>query len=210
MKVKIIKASAFLSMIFAITVFLITPVRANDFMVIGSNIGLEVTPHDQNLFNELNLNPGDYKESNITIKNTNNAPFELFLKAERLDQEPSSGNPDLFKQLIITVFLRGKEIYSGSMINFATGQSGIALGKFNPGETQQMKVLIHLPGVETGNEFMGLTHKNQWIFTATNNGLPKTGETFNYTFLIVTGLVLILLGVLALYKSKKTKNKLNV
>lgn len=214
MKIKLFKASAFLCMLFLITVFLLgittTPAKANGLEVVGSDIGLEVTPHDQNLFNELNLNPGDYKESHITIKNTNKVEFELFLQVKRLDEIPSLKNPDLFKQLIVTVSLGDKVIYKGPMIAFATGENGISLGNFKPGDVQDMKLLINLPGAETGNEYMGLTHKNQWVFTAKSKSggdLPKTGEKYNHGFFIITGLLLISLGILTFYKSRAIEKK---
>src|SRR5690554_6311205 len=65
----------------------------------------------------------------------------------------------------MTVHLDNEEIYNGPMSGFAS-DNGILLDAFQPDEVQVMDVSIYLPGPETGNEYMNLSHSHQWIFTA--------------------------------------------
>lgn len=143
-----------------------TMAYADNIKVIGNDIGLLVTPADTNLFEEMNMNPGDCKEATITIENNYTSPFRLYLKINRLDEEPPLGDPDLLKQIMATISYRNVIIHQGPMSDFISTANGIDLGKYNPGDVQEIKVTVCLPGAETGNEFMGLSAKNEWIFTA--------------------------------------------
>lgn len=182
--------------------FFSLPVMAAELQVIGSDTGLEVISADK-FFNEFNIYPGDTVEGKVTIKNTNNTPFELFLTANRIDAEPPLGEVDLYKQLILTVTLRNKIIYNGRMCDFAC-EEGVSLGVFNAGKTEIMKLSVYLPGEETGNAYQNITHTNQWIFKAVSqeSQLPKTGMNADIGIAVVIGIILAGVGVLGIYKYK--------
>lgn len=221
-----IRKTAFFSVILLIALiftFAVKPVYASDLELIGKDIGLEVVPKDKNLFQVMNLNPGDFLTSKLTIKNNWDNTFELFMKAERQNEEPSMGEPDLYKQLLMTVTLRGKEIFNGSMIDFTKGNA-ISLGKFEPGDIEEIVVNVSLPGKDTGNEFQGKKLDNKWIFTATSEttdipdepvpsgNLPKTGFDINSNLYTVLGLFMICAGAFGLYifsgrRKRKSKNQ---
>ena len=137
---------------------------AEDLEIVGNDIGLEVIPDSRRLFDLTNLNPGDIKEANLKIRNNYIATFELFMRAEKMGSSPQDGGVDLFGHLDLTVYLRDKVIYSGSMKDFAT--SNISLGKFEPKDMENLRAVIHLPGPETGNEYQGASLDTKWIFTA--------------------------------------------
>lgn len=211
-----------LALIFIIAV---KPVYADDLELVGKDAGLEVVPKDKNLFQVMNLSPGDCLSSKLTIKNNYENTFELFMKAERQNEEPSEGEPDLYKQLLMTVNLRGKEIFNGSMIDFAKG-NGISLGKFEPGDIVDMAVNVSLSGKDTGNEFQGKKLDTKWIFTAVSEtteipdepvpgggSLPKTGFDINSNLYTALGLLLICAGAVGLYifsgrRKRNSKNQL--
>ena len=48
---------------------------ADDLELIGTNIGLEISPTATNLFDLQNLNPGDEEEGKVTIRNNYLAPL---------------------------------------------------------------------------------------------------------------------------------------
>jgi hypothetical protein len=79
--------------------FFSVPISAETLQVIGNDTGLEIIPSDNKFFEKLNLNPGDYIEGTVTIKNNYDAAFELFLKTSRVEEEPPLGSADLFKHL---------------------------------------------------------------------------------------------------------------
>ncbi|MDY0235903.1 MAG: hypothetical protein RBR71_07720 [Gudongella sp.] len=148
----------------AMTTFGINPSYADNLEVIGNDIGLEVSPSGVKLFNLTNMNPGDTNEAKVTLKNTLEFKFELFMRTERISPEPAEGDADLFKQMILTINYDGQVIYSGSMADFA--QSNISLGFLNPGDNKELMAIVHLPGAETGNEFQGKSVEVRWVFIA--------------------------------------------
>lgn len=153
-------------------VFGINTIYAEDLELIGNDLGLVVEPSSTRLFNLTNLNPGDTEVATVNIKNQYSLPFDLSMRAERTSPMPEEGDVDLFKQLIITVYLDGVEIYSGPMIDFAI--SNIALGNFDPGAEIELSAEVHLPGPETGNEFQGKNVDVKWIFIAESEEEPET------------------------------------
>lgn len=144
---------------------------AEDLELIGTNLGLEVIPSGSKLFDLNKLNPGDREEAKITIKNNYSSPFHLYMRAERMSPTPEEGEVDLFKQLNLTVYLRGNIVYSGSMKDFAT--SNISLGVFKSNDIEDLRAVVHLPGLETGNEFQGSGVDVKWIFIASADAPPE-------------------------------------
>lgn len=149
---------------------------ADDLLLVGKDVGLEIILDSTRLFDLTNLNPGDVYEANLTIENNYIAPFELFMKAERVSEVPEDGNADLFKQLLLTLYMGDKKIYSGSMEDFST--SDISLGNFNINEKRKLRAIVNLPGSETDNKFQGRGFEVKWIFIAQTNGLqPDSPES---------------------------------
>ena len=182
---------------------------ASSLKLVGSDLGLKVTPEDTKLFNITNMNPGQTVSSKITVTNSYKAPFELFLRTERTSTVPLPGEPDLFKQIKLTITFRGKVIFKGSMFDFASSEGGLSLGIFEPGEIQELTATAYLPGAETGNEFQGLKLDTKWIFTATSKtgGLPKTGSDINSSLYSLLGLLIIGAGSFGVYKFRGTKKR---
>lgn len=143
---------------------------AEDLELRGTNLGLEIIPTTSKLFDLQNLNPGDSKEGKITIKNNYVAPFNLYMRAERMSPYLLPEEADLFEQMILTVKLRGNTVYSGPMKDFAT--SNIFLGSFDPNDIEELVATMNLPGPETGNEYQGKSVDVKWIFIATSEGPP--------------------------------------
>jgi LPXTG-motif cell wall-anchored protein len=189
---------------------------AADVELIGNDKGLELSMETDRLFNLTNLNPGDTHEANITIKNRHVRPYELFMRAERVGVAPGEEEADLFKQLMLAVYIGEREVYSGSMAGFAA--TNISLGKFDLNETEKLRAVVHLPGSETGNEFQGKSVDVKWIFTAQADELepeepdepkdpdkpfpPKTGDVIPMGFYGL-GLGLLGLGIGIAWKRKK-------
>lgn len=149
-------------------------IYAEDLELVGRDLGLEITPVNTRLFDLSRLNPGDTKESKITIRNNYIYGFQLYMRTERMSPIPEEGEADLFKQLKLTVYLGGTEIYSGDMMDFAT--TNISIGRFNPRDVKELKAVVHLPGLETGNEFQGSTVDVKWIFIAQADTPPEPKE----------------------------------
>ena len=105
---------------------------ASTLELVGSDLGLKITPEDTKLFNITNMDPGQTVSSKITVINTSKAPFELFLRTERTSTVPLPGEPDLFMQIKLTISFRGKVIANRSMFDFASTEGGLSLGIFEP------------------------------------------------------------------------------
>ena len=197
-------------------------VRANDLEIVGSDKGLIFTPVGEKIFDIGNMNPGQRVTSKVTIKNTAKNPFELYLRIERLTSVPTEGEPDLYKQIQLTITNRGELIYTGTLYGFANSENGISLGYFTPSQFSDLIAEVYLPGAETGNEFQGKNIENRWVFTALSKteekpeddievdeipetgNLPKTGTTTNALYM-VTGLLFILVGK-TLFGERKNHN----
>lgn len=197
-----------------------TNVYASNLELLGNNKGLNVSPENTNLFDISNMNPGQTVSSKITIKNDYAQAFELFLKAERIGEEPLQGEPDLYKQIQLEVTFRGKVIFNGAMIDFANSGNSISLGTFSQGEVQEIVANAYLPGAETGNEFQGKNLKTKWTFIATSTEpassespetrsvigtsvLPKTGSVIETYLFSILGVALIGAGIFGIYKYRK-------
>ncbi|MDI3480645.1 MAG: hypothetical protein PWQ97_300 [Tepidanaerobacteraceae bacterium] len=146
--------------------------QAKDIELIGNAQGLVLVPEGAKLFDLDNLNPGDTVKSTLKIQNNYSGPFTLYIRAEQVDREEQ---PDLLKQLQLTVKYKGNTIYSGP----ASGESGlgenISLGTFAPGASGELVAKLELPGPETGNEFQGKSAQIKWIFTAQTSGDGSSG-----------------------------------
>ena len=156
--------------------------------LVGTEMGLYLTPADSKLFNIAVMNPGQSVTSKITIKNNNTYPFMLFLRTERVSAAPLLGEPDLFKQIQLTVILRDVILYQGSMYDFANCQDSISLGTFKRNEAEELVVTVYLPGSITGNEYQSKSLNTRWIFIA------KTSFCFNFYLYFILGLLLVVAG----------------
>jgi LPXTG-motif cell wall-anchored protein len=146
---------------------------AEDLELIGKDIGLVVEPRNTRLFDLTNLNPGDRKSAKLTIKNSYNKPFNLYMRAEKIGDK-LEGGVDLFDLLSITVVLRGEEIYKGPIKDFA--ESNILLGKIRSGDIEKLVATIYLPGPETRNEYQGKEVEVKWIFIAESLSPPDEDD----------------------------------
>lgn len=147
---------------------------ADDVKLVGTSSGLVLEPEGEKLFDLTRLNPGDTIKRTINITNSYSKPFTLYLRAERVREEPENGAPDLLKQLILTITYEDEVIYKGPASG-KDGESGdmtnnISLGKFNPQDKRQLVAEITLPGPETSNEFQNTKAEIKWIFTAQTSG----------------------------------------
>ncbi|MGB4326450.1 MAG: LPXTG cell wall anchor domain-containing protein [Bacillota bacterium] len=142
------------------------PEESATVTVTGTGSGLEVSPSDPYLFDLNNMNPGDYVQKTLVIKNNYSRPFSLYLNAQKV--APVDGGEDLSDVLRLRVTLRGTEIYDGRIDDFAT--SAVYLGVFNPGAREELLATVSLPGPETGNEYQGATATVLWTFTAQSSG----------------------------------------
>jgi len=131
------------------------------FWVIGDDVGLRVDPADASWFEDVdNLNPGDRKESTVTVKNEGELPFTAAMTMKRLDEPEEI---DLLQQLELTVTYRGEVIYQGPMAGFT---ETVDLDRIPVGGEADIHFSVYLPGPETGNEYQGTSGTVQLVFTA--------------------------------------------
>lgn len=213
MRIDIKKVAAYIIMMFLVvtifTSFLNTTAYASGLELTGNDKGLTILPKDACLFELDSMEPGQTVSSRLTIENNYEAPFELFMRAERASEEIQPGEADLYKQIQLKVDFRNKVLFDGSMYDFASSEDGISLGEFSPKELQELTATAYLPGEETGNEFQGKSLDTRWVFTATSPGithLPKTGSGINGTLSSVLGLVVIVTGSIVIYTVNIHKN----
>ncbi len=145
---------------------------ADTIQLIDDSSGFVLVSEGGKLFDLRRISPGDKITRTLKITNNYSKPFTLYMRAERIGDEPTGAN--LLKQLRLTISYQGEAIYRGP----ATGSnskkpgdvgditSNISLGKFDSSESRNLVATIKLPGPETGNEFQNTTADVRWIFTA--------------------------------------------
>ena len=128
------------------------------------------------LFELGNLNPGDQIERSVTVTKTGEATANLFLTWDWVDGEPALGEVgSLFEQLIMIIKHGNKELYRGPMSEGpVTGEPPARSDALNVsaligkpmafGDVIKLDFIIMLPGLETGNEFMGSKLKTELVF----------------------------------------------
>ncbi len=149
---------------------------ADDVELRGDSSGLVLVPEGGKLFDLGRMNPGDAITRTLKITNNYSRPFTLYMRAERIGDEPTGA--DLLKQLRLTISYQGEVIYRGPATGANSESSGgigdissnISLGRFASSESRNLIATIELPGPETGNEFQNATAEVRWIFTAETSG----------------------------------------
>lgn len=149
---------------------------ADDVELRGDSSGLVLVPEGGKIFDLGRMNPGDAITRTLKITNNYSRPFTLYMRAERIGDEPTGA--DLLKQLRLTISYQGEVIYqgpatganSGNLVGIGDISSNISLGRFVSSESRNLVATIELPGPETGNEFQNATAEVRWIFTAQTSG----------------------------------------
>lgn len=170
-----------LSFLLVVTSFLLATnpqtTYARELEVVGEEIGLVVEPASTGLFELQNMCPGDREEGSFRLSNSYQYPFDLYLRAEPIvpDGDIVPNNVNLGEILKLQVTYKAQNIFNGSLHDFAI--EAINLGRFQPGDVQNLKALVYLPGPETGNEFQGQKIQIKWIFTAQSTQKGGGGES---------------------------------
>ncbi|MCR3921326.1 MAG: hypothetical protein NUK65_02275 [Firmicutes bacterium] len=169
--------------------------------LVGDELGLRIEPSDTALFNVRNMNPGDTMQASMTIRNVANGPFTAFVSMAKTDG--TTGEGDLYHQLVMTIAHQGVEMYKGPMSGF----SQYRLGEIEADKDQVLDFTVHLPGPETGNEYQGSTLAVKLVFTATQEGAPPpappTPPTSGFdTILLLAGVIIFVVGIIVRRRSQ--------
>lgn len=193
--------------------------------LLGDSSGLVHIPGDELFLYYPNMVPGDSINRTIEIKNNNEYPYELFMRAERVTPNEEY---DLLNKLELKISYKDKIIYDGPTSGEDKLKGNISLGIFKPGDEENIVAEVKLDGPSTGNEYKNKSAQVDWIFTAVRNdgtsnpsnnssinnnsgkqppkknvtSLPSTGDNsvINYTLI---GALSVLLGLIVI----KIKNK---
>lgn len=137
------------------------PALAAGIEVVGAEEGLVLIPAGESLFDLDKMSPGDTLEAAIKLRNDYSRWYHLWIKAGAIIAD----EPSLFEVMELTVNYGGDLLYQGPVEGFAVGKA-LYLGRYEPGQSGELQVTVHLPGPETGNEYQGKSASVQWIFSA--------------------------------------------
>ncbi len=149
-----------------------------DMELRGDASGLVLLPPGGKLFDLQNMVPGDTRTAKLTINNSYNRYYDLWMHAEIVENP----EPGLLAQLVLTAKLGDETIYEGSAEGFPSSANKLHLGRFQPGQGGELTAAVHLPGPETGNEYQGTTARVNWIFTAQASGGGGGGGGGDYYY----------------------------
>lgn len=144
---------------------------------LGWDKGFDITAKKTDLFAGFkNLLPGCSRTQKIYIENDSDEAVEIFLRADTAKQEKMSDRQSkLVKQMlkkyaVIEITCGEETIYKGPVSGNLdkksdTMKNDISLGEFRPDDEKKLKVKLAM-SPEMDNEFMELTGKVKWVFTA--------------------------------------------
>ena len=107
--------------------------------------------------------PGDKESGTIFVRNTDDSPFELYLKAERVTCQQEF---DLLDHIALKVNYRDEVIYEGPMSGEEGLEDSIYLGSFNPNQEAELVAEIMLDGETSTENYGNQIAQVNWIFTA--------------------------------------------
>lgn len=128
-------------------------------VIVGSDIGLSVSPPDATVFNITNIYPGKTEQSQIIVKNEGSSPFDLHLSVT------SSGDQALIDVLYLKISDSVRVHYDGLM----AGTHTIHLGEIGVSETRPLNIAVSLVA-EAGNETQRKSFDTSWTFRAVSQG----------------------------------------
>lgn len=161
---------------------------------LGQEDGFDIASEKTDLFSGFkNLLPGCARTQKIYIENASDETVEIFLRADAADQERMSEEQlKLVKKMLeehaVIQIVQGKEVlYEGPVSGNLNGsrdtmKKEISLGSFQPHNTEELKVRLSM-APEMDNEFLELSGKVKWIFTAKGDN-----ETISAVYPEKTGL----------------------
>lgn len=157
---------------------------------LGQNSGFAITAKKTDLFAGFkNLLPGCSRTQKIYIENDSDKTVEIFLRADTAKQDKMSERQRelvdrmLKKYAAIEITYGKKVIYKGPVSGNLDKKSNtmrkdISLGQIEPGEEKELKVKLSMdPAMD--NEFMELTGRVKWIFTAEGEDDSNGGSKGN-------------------------------
>lgn len=110
-----------------------------------------------------NMMPGDSVSGTLTIENHLKEPFNVFLRAERVEKKEKI---DLAKVLNLVVNYNGNNVYNGSVSGEDGLRKDIFLGVVKPGERKTLEAKVILDGNATDNKYKNKKLDVNWVFTA--------------------------------------------
>lgn len=185
----------------------------------GNANGIVFIPDDRIFLYKDNMVPGDEVDRTMTIDNKYDAPFDVYMRAERITPKEQY---DLLTKLNLKITYKGNVIYEGPV----SGEDGlvknISLGSYKPGDTAQLHAEVKWEGKDSGNEYMNKTAQVKWIFTAqtkgtvvpasTNSGAataatvqPYTGDNSIIPYVIIFACASSVLIILLVVKKKMNR-----
>lgn len=151
--------------------------EASRVIYLGRNKGFDIRSKRTDLFSGFkNLLPGCSRTQKIYIENDSDEEVEIFLRADTARQNKMNERQQelvlqmLEKYAAIKITHGDRTIYEGPVYGNLdkksnTMKNDISLGRFKAGNEEELKVKLSMdPAMD--NEFMKLTGKVKWIFTA--------------------------------------------
>lgn len=153
----------------AVLMFAGGPHHSYAFVTSGKDCGLRVDVAP-NYVDVTNLNPGDNKDSYLTVHNDGEGQLTYYFDIAKTGgikgMYRGLTGGELDEKLVLTVERQGVTLYSGPVSGF----SKLNMGSLAAGGSQQIDIKVHLPGAETGNEYQGASVTIKFEFSATCGG----------------------------------------
>lgn len=104
--------------------------------------------------------PGDVFTDSVELSNTTDRDAELFFNTEQLGL--TEEQDDLLENLMLTISMDGKELYSGNLKAEEMGRA-VSLGTYAPGQTGTLDFTVTVPP-ELDNPYALRDADVRWVF----------------------------------------------
>ncbi|KAB3532741.1 LPXTG cell wall anchor domain-containing protein [Alkaliphilus pronyensis] len=163
MKRKILKSIANIVLTLLVIMCFTLATRLQDTFaleVIGGEYGLRVELSQENVATN-NLNPGDEKESYMTVSNDGEHPLPVYLNNRTVREIQGKGGGNLNDKLKLIITNQNDEVvYSGSVKGLETPQY---IGEIQPNNNIKLDFKVELPDEDTTNEYQAASITVKWI-----------------------------------------------
>lgn len=145
--------------------------------IVGDNCGLIIKASDKKE-DTSNLNPGDIKQTKLTLINGGNNRIEqVYIKTNIIansELSPRGGNlADILK---LTIKDGNNTIIDDLSFRNAAKISSKSLGPMDAGEEKVLDFIINFPS-SADNDYQGASFQTNWTFTTTCTGSSSGGDT---------------------------------
>lgn len=143
------------------------------YEIVGESNGLTIAVQSDYV-DTGNLNPGDKKDSSLTLTNTGEDTLTVYIRTDIISQETRGGGY-LADVMRLTIKDGDTAVNDDEIFSDAAEKGNIQIGRMAPGAVKILNFHVEFPaelpdGKDLGNEYQGASMNVKWVFTTESSG----------------------------------------